>query len=196
MRPFFFLLEDSDLGSGFSALAAVCSELVFAAAVLAVPLAVPLPVAGGFAAPEELPFTEPPDVITAVASGVAAAGAASVAAVAGVSGSATGAAVSDDGVVPRFIGAGRLPLSGTAAGASVAGADPVLAGVADESPVDSDEPAGTVSTAIEFPDPPPAPTEPGVLLPGLSTSVADSDSAGGCKFGCPLCAAVEKSGPL
>lgn len=60
-----------------------------------------------------------------------------------------------------------------------------------------EDPAETVSTATELPLPdPPVPTDPGAPEPGLSTSVADVGSLGGFRFGWPVRAAMETSGPV
>lgn len=181
MMPFFFfLLLDSVDGSALAALPAVDSEVV-PLPVAAVPVVVaPLLVAGeaaGAGGVEELPVVGGGVVVSVIAG--AAAGAVSSAFGAAV----VEACVEGGGVPSEFIGSGRAEFSvaGAAVSAGAVSVPPVV-----DAGTDVSEPAGTVSTATEFPDatplPPPAMT-PGGAEPGLRTSTADVVSAGGCKFG-------------
>ena len=176
-RPFFFfLLVDSVVGSAFAALPAVDSALV---PVLVLSLVVPGELAAGAGC---IPG-EAGAAAGGVAPGFAFEGAASPggAAAGGVAGS-------------EFMGAGSAEPSGAGATVSAGGVSvPVPALIGTE----VSDPAGTVSTATEFPDPTPPPPEamaPGAADPGFKISTAEVASTGGCKFGCPLCAAIDTSG--
>jgi len=178
--PFFFLLLDSALGSDFSGVEAVCSLLV------------PLPGAALGAAPGAV--TTDVDSPAGVSVGDAAAGAAPAAAGAGCS----VGGVEASGAELGSIGFGKLPASEEPGATSLVPAGfPEAGGAAVVSPVESPDPAGTVSTAIEFPPPAPPPDDrtPGTA-PGFKTSVAEVASTGGVKLGAPLRAAIEVSGPV
>jgi hypothetical protein len=159
---FFFLLVDSVLGSALAALPAVGSAAV---PVVVLSLLVPAGLAAGAV------------LSVAVAAGATVGGVASGFPVAGA-GSAVGA-----GVVSVFIGAGSAEPSGAGATVSAGG---VSVGVPELAGTDVSDPAGTVSTATEFPEAPPPPPDamtPGAADPGFKISTADVASAGGCKFG-------------
>jgi hypothetical protein len=168
LRPFFFfLLLDSVVGSAFAALPAVDSALV---PVLVLSLVVPGEPAAGAGCTPGVAGT----AAGGVASGFAFAGAESLL------GAAAGGAADSE-----FMGAGSAEPSGAGATVSAGGVSvvvPVLIGT------EVSDPAGTVSTATEFPDPPPPPVAiaPGAADPGFKISTAEVASTGGCKFGCPL----------
>ncbi len=176
------MLLDSALGSDFSGAAAVCS------------FEVPLP---GAAAGGALDEDSPAGVSVGVAESGAGAVAAGAVPAAGAGCSAAGGVVASGVEVVGSMAFGRLLTSEPVPTSLVPEGLLVPAGAAVESPVESPEPAGTVSTATEFPFPPPPPADRTAgTAPGLSTSVAEVASTGGVKFGAPLRAAAETSGLL